>query len=282
MIVYLDGEFIPEEDAAIPIGDRGFLFSDGVFETALLQDGGFFRMQHHLQRFAASARTLRLPPPDIEAVDGIIRELARRNNLRDGNVRMTLTRGASTPLLLVTIRPPDAEWIRRARDGWSIATAATRRPSTAAIPAQLKSLGRPYAIMARHEALEAGADDALLLTDDGFICEGPTWNVFWRKDDVLFTPALDAGVLAGITRTALLELAPSVGLRPQEGLFPRAVLDSADEAFATMTSVGIVSIRRLDGATLPAATPAADALLPLYLQLVREGCAADPLRQAPE
>jgi len=276
-VVWLDGRFVAERDATISINDRGFLYSDGVFETALLQNGGFFRLRHHIDRFGASARTLRLPAPDADEVDGIIREVARLNSLTDGNVRMTLTRGVRDPLLLVTIRPPDTAWIAKARAGWTLATAATRRPSTASIPAQLKSLGRPYAIIARHEAIEAGADDALLLDDDGHVCEGPTWNVFWRIGDTLFTPSLDAGVLAGITRTAMLELAPQAGLTPREGLFHRSELDNADEIFATMTSVGVVAVRTLDGRALPDTSTAGAALLPLYQEMARRECASDPL-----
>src|SRR5690606_25632180 len=112
----------------------------------------------------------------------------------------------------------------------------TRRPSTASAPAQLKAVGRTYALLARQEAADAGVDDVLLLTDHGHVCEGPTWNVFWRRGDTLCTPALEAGVLAGVTRTTVLELAPDMGLRVREGLFDRSDLDHADEIFATMTS----------------------------------------------
>ena len=277
MIVWLDGRLVPELEATLSINDRGFLFADGVFETALLRDGGFLKLPSHLERLVASARTLRLPPPDPDAVDAIIRDVVRANNLRDASIRITLTRGVTHPVLLVTARPPDAAWEARARRGWRIVTAQTRRPSTAAVPAQLKALGRTYALLARHEAAEAGVDDALLLTDDGFVCEGPAWNVFWRTGDTLFTPALDAGVLAGVTRTALLGLAAAADLRAEEGLFPRADLDTADEIFATMTSVGIVSIRELDARPLPPETPAATRLLTMYQALVKAECANDPL-----
>ena len=276
MIVFLDGRFIPEEDATLSIHDRGFLFADGVFETALIHDGGCFRLGPHLDRLADSAAALMLPRPPAD-LDAVIRDLARRNGLRDASVRVTYTRGAGKgPTLLVTAKPPQDHDVARSR-GWNVITAGTRRPSPAAIPAHVKALGRTYSLLARAEAARAGADDALLLGDGGWVCEGPTWNVFWRTGDTLFTPSLDVGVLAGVTRAVLVELAPGAGLAVREGRWDRSVLDGADEIFASMTSAGIVPFRTLDGRTLPAETPAADVLQPAYWSRVKEEAAADPL-----
>jgi branched-chain amino acid aminotransferase len=277
MIVYLNGGLLPEAEAAISIRDAGFLSADGVFETALLHDRGFLRLRAHLDRFAASAALLRLPAPPTDVLDGVIRDVVRANGLRNASIRVTLTRGADAPTLLVTARPPDPRWEERARRGWHLITARTRRPSTAAIPARLKALGRTYALLARHEAADANADDALLLTDDGGVCEGPSWNVFWRRGDRLFTPAPEAGVLTGVTRSILLEQAPAAGFEVSEGLWARPDLDDADEILATMTSVGIVSIRSLDGRALPSETPAADTLAERYWRVVAGEAAADPL-----
>jgi branched-chain amino acid aminotransferase len=278
VIVYLNGSWVEERDARVSIDDAGFLAADGVFETALLHDGGFLHLDQHLERFARSAGMMRLALPAGTDLDAIIRELARRNGLRDAGIRVTLTRGSTAPTLLVTARPPRADWIERARRGWHVITAATRRPSSAAVPAQLKTLGRPWALLARHEAAAAAADDALLLTADGFVCEGPAWNVFWRSGSVLMTPALELGVLAGVTRGIISDLAAIVGCTLQQGAWPRAALDDADEVFATMTSVGVVSLRSLDGQALPDATPVADELRQRYRDHVATCVAADPLR----
>ena len=277
MIVYWGGDYLAQEDATISIDDRGFLFSDAVFETALLFHGGFFRLRQHLERFAESARTMRIPAPSIDDVDSIVRAVVRRNQLRDANIRITLTRGVAAPQLLVTARAADPTRLEHASAGWNIITAQTRRPSTRSIPAQLKAVGRTYALLARHEATDAGVDDVLLLTDDDYVCEGPTWNVFWRTGETLYTPALDAGVLAGVTRSIILELASARGLHVREGLFKRTTLDQADEIFATMTSVGIVPIRTLDGRALPTNTSAAHALHSAYRDRLAAEAALDPL-----
>ena len=277
MIVYLNGAFVDHAAAQVSVDDRGFLFSDAVFETALLYHGGFFRLRQHHERFAESARTMRIAAPPLDDVDRIVRDVTRRNELHDANIRITLTRGVTTPLLLVTARAADPTRLEHARAGWNIITATTRRPSIRSIPAQLKAVGRTYALLARHEAQDAGVDDVLLLTDDDQVCEGPTWNVFWRTGALLYTPALDAGVLAGVTRSIILELGAANHLHVREGLFHRSRLDEADEIFATMTSAGIVSIRMLDGRPLPADSPAADTLHSAYRDRIAAEAALDPL-----
>jgi branched-chain amino acid aminotransferase len=276
MIVYYDGRFVSEADASISIHDRGFLYGDGVFETALLHDGGFFRLRQHLERFIASAAVLRLRAPPLGEIDGAARTLVKRNGLTHAGLRFTLSRGVDHPVLLITAKPVDQAGDRRAAAGWRIVTATTRRPSPAAAPSQLKTLGRTYALLARIEAADAGADDALLLTDAGDVCEGPSWNVFWRTGRLLFTPALDAGVLAGITRAAISDLAATAGYDVREGLYPRSALDDADEIFATMTSAGLVSIRELDGRVLTAPTEAVDTLRPRYRRYLTDQAARDP------
>jgi branched-chain amino acid aminotransferase len=277
VIVFLNGEFLSGDAARISIDDAGFLAADGVFETALLHRGGFLHLPAHLRRFEESAALMRLDSPGPEYLDQAVRQLVQRNALEDANVRITLTRGTDSPTLLITVRPPRSDWSERARRGWHVITAGTRRPSTASAPAQLKALGRTYALLARHEAAAAGADDALLLTDSGHICEGPAWNIFWRRGNVLRTPDLRLGVLAGITRAIIAELAPAAGCTVEEGVWDRAELDAADEIMATMTSVGVVSFRSLDGRPLPAETPLADALRPLYQAQVDDAAAADPV-----
>ena len=262
MIVHLNGEWLPQESARIPITDRGFLLSDGVFETARLHLGKYFRLTQHLDRLDESARTLRIKTPPRDELVHLAFEIARRNQLTEASLRITITRGsgghglktrgADHPTLLVTIAPMADGWQQRAAQGWSLATARTLRPPSTSVPAQLKALGRVYAILAALEAEEAGADDALLLTANREIAEGPTWNFFWRKGRTIRTAALEGGILEGVTRRIIIEIASSEGYDVAEGLWPRSDLDDADEAFATMTSQGVVPIRSIDRHPLPA------------------------------
>ena len=276
MIVYLNGAWLPQENACIPITDRGFLFSDGVFETARLHGGKFFRLHQHLDRFQQSASALELAAPPSDELAQLAREAAERNRLAEGSLRITLTRGsggaalktrgAGRPTLLITIAASAPDWATRAAQGWSLVTANTLRPSPDSVPAQLKALGRVYAILAALEAERAGADDALLLTAERKIAEGPTWNFFWRQGRVLRTASLAGGILEGVTRSIIIEIARSAGYQVEEGLWPRAELDSAEEAFATMTSLGVVPIRTIDGRAL--ATDCAPQFQRRYWELV--------------
>jgi branched-subunit amino acid aminotransferase/4-amino-4-deoxychorismate lyase len=261
MIAWVNGRYVEDSAAVVPITDRGFLFADAVFETARLCDGGYFRLQRHLERLEQSAALLRIPLPPRAQLAGIAFELAQRNDLRDGALRLTATRGSAGAgdgaFIVATVTAMSRDWAERAARGWTLITARTRTPPAESVPPALKTPGRPYALLARHEAADAGVDDVLLLTAAGLVAEGPTWNVFWRRGDTLFTPALAAGVLAGITRAEILQLAPGLGLRTEEGFYHRAALDQADEIIATMSSLGVVPIRSLDDRRLapPTAAP---------------------------
>ncbi len=274
MIVFLNGQWLDEHEATIPIDDRGFLYADGVFETALLYRGRYFHLRAHIDRLAGSAAALGIPMPDLELLHHAARGIADRNALEEGSLRITIAapRGSRPGTTLITIAPRAAEWVAKAAAGWHIVTASTTRPSITAVPAQLKALGRTYALLARQEALRASVDDVLLLTDDGMVCEGPTWNVFWRTGKILYTPALELGVLAGITRSVLVDTARAHDYDVREGAFPRAHLDAADEIFATMTSVGLARVRSIDGRQLDTATPAADLLFEKYWEYVTDVC----------
>lgn len=258
-IVFFNGKWLPASEVVIPINDRGFLFADSVFETARLHRGRFFRLKHHLERLHASARILHIEPPPIDELAHIVDETARRANLQDASLRIILTAGAGgrglsrsgakPPNLLVTISSVAPDWRDKAARGWRIFTASFRRPPELAVPARLKATGRPYALLAFLEAESHGFDDALMLSADGLVAEGTTWNVFWRTGDTLFTPHLDVGILEGVTRSIILELAPSLGLQTREVRAARPDLDSADEIFATMTSRGVVPFAALDHRT---------------------------------
>lgn len=267
--VYLNGEWIDEEDAVIPADDRGFLYGDAVFETGRLVRRGFFRLDRHLDRLSASAVALDLPLPPLADLIAIACGLAERNAFVDATLRITLTRGGRAgPTLLATLTPLPGDWRETAARGWRIRTADVCHPPLACLP-PIKTPGRLHGLLARSRARLAGADDGLLLTHEGDVCEGPSWNVFWRKGKTLFTPSAATGLLEGVTRWALMQLAPGLGYNVLEGTFPRAHLDDADEAFATMTSTGVVPFVSLDERPFdPGARLAASSLQEAYWELV--------------
>lgn len=267
-IAWLNGAWLDEAAAVIPADDPGFLYGDAIFETGRLVAEGFFRLERHLERFAASAAGLDLPIPARSELRAVARGLAGRNDFGEAVLRLTATRGGRAgPLLLGTLTPMPPDWRERARRGWRVVTATVRHPPASALPT-VKTPGRPHGLVARAQARAAGADDALLLSPGGDVVEGPSWNVFWRRADTLFTPAPETGLLEGITRAVVLELAPEAGYGVEQGIFPRAELDRAEEVFATMTSSGIVPFVALDGRDLPADRPAAARLQDAYWRRV--------------
>lgn len=289
MIAYVNGEWVDAASAVVPISDRGFLMGDGVYDTCRVYQGRYFRFDEHAERLRASGDVLRINVPPTRALWQVAEELLARNRSAagpDGDafhhavLRFTVTRGsggsgltaagAGPARLVATLRPLPDDWRERARAGWSVLTARVRHPPATVIPPALKGQGRVFSLLARLEAEAGGCDDALLLSTEGRITEGTAWNVFWRAGGVLRTPAIDEGLLAGVTRALVLELAAAVGYDVQEGGWPRDELDRADEAFATMTSLGIVPLHSLDGQAFAGPAEAVDRITPLYWDQVEE------------
>jgi branched-subunit amino acid aminotransferase/4-amino-4-deoxychorismate lyase len=240
--------------------------------------GKYFRLDQHLARLQASAAIMRLPLPGQQDLESIALGLVEHNGYQEASLRLTVTggvggrslhrAGSSAPTIIATLQEIPGDWLARAAHGWRLQLASVRRPAEASMPAQLKSLGRTYALLAHFAAEEAGFDDALLLSAEGYVAEGPTWNFFWRRANTVYTPALSSGVLAGVTRSIMLDLARAAGYATEEVLHTPDELVAADEAFATMTSSGVVPIRQIDNYVLGASL-AAERLQGEYWSLVR-------------
>lgn len=284
VIAYVDGDWEDAATAAIPIHDRGFLLGDGVYDTCRVFEGRYFRFGEHALRLHGSAAVLRIPIPDVEELRAIADELLERNGgqgLAHGVLRMTATRGsggrgvgtlgAGPTRLVMTLRALPDDWREQARRGWTCVTARVRHPPVNVMPPALKGQGRIFSLLATLNAEAAGCDEALLLSTDGKITEGATWNVFWREGHRLRTPSERTGILAGVTRGLVMDVAREAGYTVEQGEWDRGELDHADEAFATMTSRGLVPLRSLDGRAF-GETDAVDRLTPLYWDRVREAC----------
>jgi aminodeoxychorismate lyase len=258
MIVFLNGQFVPEESAVVSVFDRGFLYGDGLFETALVRRGRPFRWAQHLERLhrGAAFLGLRIPFPD-DSLGKFADELIAANGREDGVLRVTLSRGAGIrgysprgadhPTLVMTLHPlPDP---REAGRGWRLLTTSRRLPSGEAL-AQYKTTNKLAQILARAEADAGGADEALLLNTDGFVVEGASSNLFWVLAGEVCTPPMTSGVLPGVTRAVALELCRALALPVREITVTPEGLRRTDGVFLTLSTLGVVAAVELDGAPL--------------------------------
>jgi 4-amino-4-deoxychorismate lyase len=227
--------------------DEGFLRGKGAFETMRLYRGVPFRLDEHLRRLAASAERLGLSLPG--GIEKLAAQAVEHAGSVDAFLRIYVTPGregggAPVALALVGELPPDLEEMR-ARGIGVIGVPLGIDPPF--FLGGVKSTSYAVNMVAVDEAKRRGADDAVFLARGGIVLEGPTTNLWWRRGDVLFTPSLDLGVLAGVTRAVLMEEAPGLGYRVEEGVYPVQDLAAADEAFTSSSVREVMPVAALDG-----------------------------------
>ena len=251
-IIYRNGEFVPEEKAAISPFDRGLLYGDGLFETVRCYEGKFFRLEQHVERLRSGLKRLEIPLSS-EAVDfaAVLRELVKQNQVANGIARIVVTRGvaefgllgkhAQDPMVLVTCWAQPAPDAKRYETGIHCIV-ATERLSAAQ---GLKSLNYIVQILARREANVVDADDAILLDSHGHVAEGSAGNLFIVRGRELITPSLQSEILAGITRATVLEIAHGEKLPVVERVVHQNDLFHAEEVFLTSSVAEIVPVTRI-------------------------------------
>jgi branched-chain amino acid aminotransferase len=256
--IYIDGKFYPEASAKVSVLDHGLLYGDGIFEGIRFYNGRVFRLEEHLDRLWDSARSICLEiPMTMREVTEAVLETIRQNHLRDGYIRLVVTRGVGNlGLNPVQCKHPSVIIIAATialyheniyRKGLTIVTCATRRTSPAALNPAVKSLNYLNNVMARIEANLAGADEALMLNDAGNVAECTADNVFIIKRGQIFTPPVTAGALRGITRSIVFEIAAELGIKIMEADITRHDVFIADECFLTGTAAEIVPVVKADG-----------------------------------
>jgi branched-chain amino acid aminotransferase len=258
MWIYLNDKFVSQEEAVVSVFDHGFLYGDGVYETLRAYRGRVFQLAEHLERLERSASRIRLHiPVGRERMADLVQETLRRNQLSDSYLRITVSRGAGeigldpalckSPTLVIIARPfqpyPDSFYT----DGVSVILAKTRRNLPEALPPQVKSLNFLNNILAKMEAKAAGAHEALLLNHRGDLTEGTTSNVFVVQGGRVRTPAVDCGILEGITRNLVLQLAAEAGIPTDETRLSTDDLLRAEECFLTNTTQEVLPVTRVDG-----------------------------------
>ena len=264
--IYIDGEFFAEQDAKVSVFDHGLLYGDGIFEGIRFYNGRVFRLEEHLNRLWDSARSICLEiPMSMPAMTEALLETIRQNDLRDGYIRLIVTRGVgnlglnpvqckrpSVIIIAATISLYPAEVYER---GLTVITCATRRTSPSSLNPAVKSLNYLNNVMARIEANLAGADEALMLNESGNVSECTADNVFVIKHGQIFTPPISAGALRGITRSVAFELAAEMGVRITETDITRHDVFIADECFLTGTAAELIPVIKADGRSIGTGKP---------------------------
>ncbi|HUV05859.1 MAG TPA: aminotransferase class IV [Armatimonadota bacterium] len=269
--VYINGRLIPADEAAVSAFDRGFLYGDGVYETLRVYAGKPFMLDAHLRRMAHGCSVVGLAPPETKEIEEGVRLVLEANGLTDAYLRITVTRGAtgrlwsdmalSKPTLLVIAKPLVP---RDFGKGLRLVVSRYRTDERSPLSG-VKQTGILPKILARAEAQRMGADDALFLDTRGFVAEATSSNVFWVRDGKLVTPSLACGILAGITRQVVMEIAHEQGVGVVEGEFALGELRTADEMFLTSSTWEIAPVRSLDDMEFPEAPgPVTKGLLELY------------------
>ena len=272
-LVYINGELVPESEAKISVFDHGFLYGDGVFEGIRAYKGVVFKLREHLERLYDSAKFLRIKiPMSKEDLMEVILETVRRNGLSDCYIRVVITRGVGDlgldprkcekPSIIIIARPMAPLLGKRSV---SLIISSVRRDGVDATNHQAKSLNYLNNILAKLEAINAGADDAVMLDSRGFVSEATGENIFIVKDERIMTPPPTSGILSGITRDCVIELARRLGYEVVERELTPFELLTADEVFLTGTAAEIVPVESVNGRKIGERVPG-----PITERLIRE------------
>ena len=281
MKVFIDGKYCEEQDAKVSVFDHGLLYGDGVFEGIRAYNGRVFKLREHIDRlfYSAKAILLDLPMTHADLMQATV-ETCRQNNLRDGYIRLVVTRGVGTLGLnpnkckrgsviiiadKIQVYPPEMY-----ENGMAIVTVATTRNLHSALNPAIKSLNYLNNILAKIEANNAGVEEAIMLNSEGFVAECTADNIFLVKGRQLLTPPLSAGALYGITRGTVMDLARADGMQVSEPNVTRYDVFNADECFLTGTGAEVIPVIKVDGRVIGTGQPgpATRSLMEKYRALV--------------
>lgn len=258
LIIYCNGGFVPEEEAKISVFDHGFLYGDGIFEGIRAYHGRVFKLEEHLKRLYESAKSIQLNIGICkEEMQEVVLETLRQNGLKEAYIRLVVSRGKGDLGLDPTNCPRAAIFCiadqikifepRMYEQGLELKTVAIRRNNPDSLNPRIKSLNYLNNILAKIEANQAGVVEGIMLNQEGYVAEGTSDNIFIFRDGALITPPLSAGILEGITRDSVLQLAGPLGIEVKEELFTRHDLYISDECFLTGTAVELIPVIKVDG-----------------------------------
>jgi branched-chain amino acid aminotransferase len=256
--IWLDGKWCDRSTAVVSVYDHGLLYGDGVFEGIRVYGGKIFRLAEHLDRLYDSAKAIWLTiPMPREELASITEEAVRRSGIAEAYIRHVITRGVGDlgldprkcpkPSVLIIVDTIKL-WPEQVYEaGLNVVTAGTPIPQRESLSPRVKSLNYLAHILAKIEGIHAGADEVLMLDSAGAVAEGSGQNLFVVKKGLVRTPPPYAGILKGVTRDVVIELAAQAGYPVQESILNRYDVYTADEAFFTGTASELVAIRQVDG-----------------------------------
>ncbi len=257
--VFINGEYVSNDKAVVPIYDHGFLYGDGAFEGIRAYSGVAFKLCEHVERLYDSCKALWINLPyGPEQFCANVNELLEMNEVEDGYIRVTVTRGTCLGLDPKNIKCQPTVVISTDKlslypssmydSGLEVVTVSTRVANPQVMEPRIKSLGKYLIhIQAKLEANHVGAGEGLMLTEEGFVAECTGDNIFYAKDGKFYTPPVFLGILEGITRNVAFECLSDLGIEVEEKVFTRFDLYTADECFLTGTAAEVVPMVKLDG-----------------------------------
>ncbi|NLO78326.1 MAG: branched-chain-amino-acid transaminase [Methanomicrobiales archaeon] len=265
MLIYLNGEFVLQEDAKVSVFDHGLLYGDGIFEGIRAYNGRVFRLHEHIDRMWDSAKTIDLKIPiSKKEMEEIILETLRKNNLKDAYVRPIITRGVgdlgldprkcSVPTIIVIATSWGAMYGDLYDKGLTAITCSIRRNPAEALPPNVKSLNYLNNIMGKIEANYKGGDEAIFFDTNGYVAEGSGDNIYVVKNGVILTPHT-INNLRGITRLVLIECAEELGIPVYEQNLGYFDLYSADEVIVTGSAAEVTPVTKIDGREIGTGKP---------------------------
>lgn len=261
LTIYLDGEYVPEEEAKVSVFDHGLLYGDGIFEGIRAYNGRVFKLDEHIDRLFKGSRAIMLEPPvGKEEMKEIVLETLRRNSLRDAYIRLVVTRGKGDLGLDPAKCPKPTLFCIAAgiqmypeelyENGLEVVTVPTRRNTPETVNPQMKSLNYLNSIMAKLEAKLSGVEEAIMINNEGYVAEATGDNIFIIRKGRLVTPPAFLGILEGITRNTVMELAEKRNIPVEEQVFTRYDVYSSDECFLTGTAAEVIPVTKVDGRTI--------------------------------
>lgn len=265
-LIYLNGEFVPKSKAMISVFDHGLLYGDGVFEGIRTYNGYVFKLNEHLERLYASAHSLMIKIPlSREEMRRAVIDTLKTNRMKDAYIRLVVTRGAgdlgvdprkcSKPNVFIIVGSISVIPKEVAERGIKTIMTWIRRDPVDGTSHEMKSLNYLNSILAKIEANNVGVDEAIILSTQGYICEGTAENVFMVKGGEIWTPPAYTGALPGITRSAVFEIAKMMGIKIMERLITAHELFNADEVFFSGTGAEIVPVTEVNGRAIGTGKP---------------------------